>query len=162
MVNARFRSHVRSGYSDASGGHAELTEKEYLAPQSSMNGYWSGPGGWVYSVSGSSVTIIWSPSTRGYTRNLLDSSTAAKVLAELKASGKKHSTEANAVAAGIAAAPIRSSGGSAGGVPAPGASAGAGDETPLWQNPWVLGGGAAVVLAVVLGIAFWPVSSQKS
>jgi hypothetical protein len=165
----RVRRPLRA-YADAGGGG---DSSDLL-----VSGYWKGPGGWVYWVSGPDVTVVWSPITRSTTIAKQDRATATEILAELRASkdAKVYTSRDAAVAAAqvdlqaqsTPAAPTTSStevasGGrraaaAAGGgrraaaAAAAAAAAGGTTEVPLWQNPWVVGGGIAV-LVVGIGVA---------
>jgi len=156
----RVRRSLRA-YSDAGGGG----ESSDLL----VSGYWKGPGGWVYLVNGLDVTVVWSPLTRARVSAKQDLATSTKILAELRASkdAKVYASRDSAIAAAQAglpaqstpAAPTASSTEAASGARRAAASGGrraaatgGTTEVPLWQNPWVVGGGIAV-LVVGIGVA---------
>ena len=151
----RVRRPLRA-YADAGGGG----ESSDLL----VSGYWKGPGGWVYRVSGLDVTVVWSPLTRSTTNAKQDLATSTKILAELRASkdAKVYASRDSAVAAAQAGLPAQSAPAapttsstevaSGGRRAAAAAAAGGTTEVPLWQNPWVVGGGIAL-LVVGIGVA---------
>lgn len=121
------------------------------------SGYWKGPGGWVYKVSGSSVTVVWSPISRSLINKAQDASAASKILAELRTSKEAvpYSSQDAAISAAKATLPARSAS------PAPSPSVDptippAVAGTPFYQNPWVIGGASVLLLGTIAAIVFWP------
>lgn len=102
--------------------------------------YWVGPGNWAYKVIGSQVTVLWSPQSRKMLNEVQGTDAADAILAELKTSGKKYSSQDAAVSAAQKAS----------------GAAGGGSGVPFYESPWFIGGTAVVVLGAVVAIVFWP------
>jgi hypothetical protein len=127
--------------------------------------YFTGPGGWAYSVTGTAVTAIWSPSSRRAISKPLSAATSAAVLSEVlfyypSAAEAVANAQANAPSAAPAATGLTSYLPAMPGflsstpttTPAPGAGAGADTGTKITDQPWfvpaVIGGlGLLAVLA---------------
>lgn len=58
-----------------------------------MQGYYTGPGGWLYYVYGGGVLVVWSPTSRREINKGLDAAASARVIAELRASGRNLGTD---------------------------------------------------------------------
>ena len=125
--------------------------------------YFTGPGGWAYSVTGSAVTAIWSPSSRRAISKPLSAATSAAVLSEAlfyypSAAEAVANAQANAPSAAPAATGLTSYLPTMPGftsslpTPTPAPGAGAGTGTKITDQPWfipaVVGGlGLLAVLA---------------
>ena len=84
-------------------------------------GFYVGPGDWLYYVdSAGKIKIAYSPTSKAWIYRALDTTTEAKVRAELKASGKYLGNQATA--AKQAYAKIRPESATAGSTPAPSSS----------------------------------------
>ena len=58
-----------------------------------MQGYYTGPGGWLYYVYGGGVLVVWSPTSRREINKGLDAAASARVIAELRREGRNLGTD---------------------------------------------------------------------
>jgi hypothetical protein len=151
----------RMHYADA--GWAQSTGA--AADTYGVSTYWTGPGGWVYLVSGATgpVVAVWSPTSKREINVTLSTQAAGKVRSELRTGGAKHASKEAAFAAvgatvgGLSAylpsfpamPGLPTTGGlpGTGGPQAPGFDLSAMDPTKQpWFWPAVIGVGGVIVL----------------
>jgi hypothetical protein len=130
-----------------------------------VQGYYTGPGGWLYYVYGGGVLVVWSPTSRREINKGLDATASARVIAELRREGRNLGTDKAAalrvVQGETPTAPSASSGltsylptmpGFLSSTPTPTPAPGTDTGTKITDQPWfvpaVVGGlGLLAVLA---------------